>query len=281
MPNLLHALITLSCSYQSTVEELLSGNNRANNMGEGLERYIQDLFAGTQNTATEEARLKILSDIFSYQGNRNNPPDLMLKKGDAIEIKKIGSKNATIALNSSYPKARLYADSPMITKACRECEVWDTRDMLYVVGYVQKHTLRSLWFVYGDCFCADKEVYEHMKKTISHSITSVADVDFTTTNEFAKVKKIDPLGVTDLRIRGMWHIENPTKIFDYLIEYDDMLPFQLYCLLKTDKYLSFEEKDRNTLEEYSDMQIKDVQIKNPNNPIQLIDAKLLTLKVMP
>lgn len=92
---------------------------------------------------------------------------------------------------------------------------------------------------------------------------------------------MDPLGVTDLRIRGMWHIENPTKIFDYLIEYDDMLPFQLYCLLKTDKYLSFEEKDRNTLEEYSDMQIKDVQIKNPNNPIQLIDAKLLTLKVMP
>lgn len=62
--------------------------------------------------------------MFSYIGNQNNPPDSMLRNGDAIEVKKIESKKAALALNSSYPKAKLYADSPMINKECRECEKW-------------------------------------------------------------------------------------------------------------------------------------------------------------
>ena len=37
-----------------------------------------------------------------------------------------------IALNSSYPKDKLYADSPMITQECRECENWREKDIIYV-----------------------------------------------------------------------------------------------------------------------------------------------------
>ena len=62
----------------------------------------------------------------------------MLQGGDAIEVKKIASQTAQIALNSSYPTAKLYANSPMITKACRECEQWDEKDLLYAIGSVQK-----------------------------------------------------------------------------------------------------------------------------------------------
>jgi hypothetical protein len=58
-------------------------------MGEGLEKYIQNAFADTQAVADEKVRMEMLGSIFSYQGNKNNPPDLMLQNGDAIEIKKL------------------------------------------------------------------------------------------------------------------------------------------------------------------------------------------------
>lgn len=72
--------------------------------------------------------------FFSYLGNQNNPPDVILKGGDAIEIKKIQSKSSAIALNSSYPKNKLYSNDPRITKACKNSEVWKVKDMIYVIG---------------------------------------------------------------------------------------------------------------------------------------------------
>jgi len=281
MSNIIQAFINIVNSYQQDITSVTAGNNRANNMGEGLEHYIKDMFASTHQIEDELLRLEKLSEIYSYQGNKNNPPDLMLKNSDAIEIKKLESKNSAIALNSSYPKAKLYADSPMITKACKSCEEWHTKDMLYTIGYTNQSTLKSLWLVYGDCFCADKETYERIKNTISEGITSIEDVEFTETKELGKVKKVDPLGITDLRIRGMWHIENPNKTFSYIYNYDDTKEFQLIALLQKEKYDSLPQTDIVQIETLTDnkISIKDVKIKNPNNPVQLIDAKLLVFKV--
>ena len=281
MANIIQAFINIVNNYQQDIGNITNGNNRANNMGEGLENYIKDMFANTHNIEDENIRLEKLSEVYSYQGNKNNPPDLMLRDSDAIEIKKLESKNSPIALNSSYPKAKLYANSPMITKDCKECETWDIKDMLYAIGYVHSATLKSLWLIYGDCFCADKETYERIKNTISDGITSIQDVDFTETKELGKVKKVDPLGITDLRIRGMWHIDNPNKTFSYIYNYDETKDFQLICLMKKDKYNSLESSDRKAIEDIhnDNIIVKDVKIKNPNNPVQLIDAKLLVFKV--
>ncbi len=131
MSNIIQAFINI---VNSPIVELLDyygGKNRVNSVGKALEIYIQDAFAGTINEIDELKRLERLEKVFSYQGNQNNPPDLMLKKSDAIEVKKLQSKNSAIALNSSYPKAKLYANSPMITKACRECEEWSEKDIIY------------------------------------------------------------------------------------------------------------------------------------------------------
>jgi hypothetical protein len=260
------------------------GNNRANNMGAGLEEFIKDIFAGTINETDEQNRLTTFSQTYSYSGNKNNPPDLILKNSDAIEIKKLESHNTAIALNSSYPKSKLFSNSSMITTACRNCESnWTVKDMLYVIGNVPKNinSLKSLWFVYGDCFCADKEVYERIKDTISTSITTIPNVEFTDTNELGKVKKVDPLGITDLRIRGMWHIENPTKIFNYLYRYDETKSFQLICLMKKEKYESMPLADKQTIENLNNpnVSVSDVKIKNPNNPVQLMNGKLLVFKI--
>jgi len=281
MSNIIQAFINIVKNHTVTISSVTSGNNRANNMGEGLETYIQNIFADTSHITDENERLTQLQEIYSYQGNKNNPPDLILKNSDAIEIKKLESKNSAIALNSSYPKAKLYANSPMITNACRACENWEEKDMLYAIGYIQQTSLKSLWLVYGDCFCADKETYERIKNTISTGITAIPDVEFTQTKELGKVKRVDPLGITDLRIRGMWHIDNPNKTFNYIYQYDENKDFQLICLLKKEKYDSLPTKDKQVLENLNNnhITIQNIQIKNPNNPIQLIDAKLLVFKV--
>jgi hypothetical protein len=283
MKNALTAFMTIVNNYQTCVQNIINGNNRANNMGEGLEGFIKDAFANTFNETNEQSKLEVFSRVYSYSGNKNNPPDLILTNSDAIEIKKLESANTAIALNSSYPKAKLFSNSTMITTNCKTCETWVEKDMLYAIGNVPKntHQLKSLWLVYGDCFCADKEVYERIQETISNGITSIPAVEFTQTNELGKVKKVDPLGVTDLRIRGMWHIDNPTKIFNYLYRYDETVSFQLICLMKKEKYISLPLVDRRAIENLGNdhVSLSDVRIKNPNNPVQLMDGKLLVFKI--
>lgn len=284
MSNILKAFINTINSYQTNVSTLTNGNNRANNMGDGLEEFIKNIFAGTMNETNEQNRLTTFSQTYSYSGNKNNPPDLILRNSDAIEIKKLESPITAIALNSSYPKSKLFSNSSMITTACRNCEEnWTVKDMLYIIGNVPKNTnsLKSLWFVYGDCFCADKEVYERIKDTISTGIATIPNVEFTETNELGKVKRVDPLGITDLRIRGMWHIENPTKIFNYIYSYDETKSFQLICLMKKEKYELLPLQDRQMIENLNsqNVSVSDVRIKNPNNPIQLMDGKLLVFKI--
>ena len=281
MSNIIKAFINITNSPIVELIDYYSGKNRVNNAGKALEIYIQDAFAGTINETDELKRLEKLEQIYSYQGNQNNPPDLMLKNSDAIEVKKLQSKNSAIALNSSYPKAKLYANSPMITKACRECEKWETKDIIYTIGYTTDNSLKSLWMVYGDCFCADKETYERIKNTISSGINSISDVEFTATKELGKVKKVDPLGITDLRIRGMWHIANPHKVFDYIYKYDESKRFQMVCLMRKEKYEGLPLADREVLESLGvdGVEVLDVRIKSPDNPVRLVDTKLLVFGV--
>ena len=51
--------------------------------------------------------------------------------------------------------------------------------------------------------------------------------------------------------------------------------------MKKEKYDSFPNEDKKILENLknNNIEINDIKIKNPNNPVQLIDAKLLTFKV--
>jgi hypothetical protein len=96
------------------LDEAYVGNNRANNMGDALESYVKDLFAGTFHASKPE-RVERQAEVFSYLGNNANPPDAMLRGGDAIEVKKIESLNSSLALNSSYPKHTIKSDSLMIS----------------------------------------------------------------------------------------------------------------------------------------------------------------------
>jgi hypothetical protein len=256
-----------------------SSSNRMNNMGEALELYVKDIFCNSLEVETLTQKNEIFAKYFSYIGNQNNPPDLMIKGGDAIEVKKIESLNSGIALNSSYPKNKLYSHIAMITKACRECEEWTEKDLLYIVGVTKNDILKSLWFVYGDCYAASSEIYERIRTKISSGLRELADVEFAETNELGRVNRVDPLGITYLRIRGMWHIENPNKVFDYVAE-TNAADFSVNALVLKSKYDSFPAEDRQAIEsiQLDNFSIKDVSIKSPNNSAKLLDAKLISFR---
>lgn len=254
--------------------------NRANNMGVALENYIMDIFANTIQETDERTRLEKFSQVFSYQGNQNNPPDMIIRNGDAIEVKKIESKGASLPLNSSYPKAKLFANNSRISDACRECENWQEKDIIYATGFVKNNILQSIFFVYGIDYAARAETYERYVNAISTGVTSIQDVEFAETNELGRVNRVDPLGITNLRIRGMWEIKNPVKVFDYIYTPTDA-QFSMVSIINTEKFLSFPENDRLAMESLIDdgLCISDVRIMTPDNRSIFRDAKLITFSI--
>jgi len=279
MSNILKAILNIAQTPIIELNNKYSGRNTINNIGETLEAYIQDAFANTINESNARRRTQAISNTFSYLGNQNNPPDIILKNGDAIEVKKIQSKGAAIALNSSYPKHKLYSTDPRITNSCRICENWTIKDIIYAVGVTSDKNLSRLWLVYGDCYAASKEIYSRIGEKIKRGVLEISDIEFSETKELGRINKVDPLGITNLRIRGMWHIDNPVKVFGDIYTCDDSNIFNLSCIMRKEKFNSFSATDKSAINNNKKISIIDTKIKDPNNPAQLLDAKLITIEV--
>ncbi|MDE5839413.1 MAG: NgoPII family restriction endonuclease [Muribaculaceae bacterium] len=278
MSNILTAIKAM-IEYSSNVIAEASENNslnRANQMGDALEDYVKNAFAdclGRDIRSVNQSR----KTVFSYLGNSSNPPDAMLIGGDAIEIKKITALGTPrLQLNSSYPKNKLYASNPKICRACRDCENWQVKDMLYVVGQVNGKELQNIFFIYGDLYCDSHYIYENVENKIKESLESLEDVELADTKELGRVNKVDHLGITDLRIRGMWLIKTPFQYFDYLTEEIRDYAFKLVALIPEDKYKSFSnvEEFEKFCDEHSVM-ISDEEIEDPRNPADFINSKLI------
>ena len=284
MSNIIDAIINIISNPVIKITDYSKSHNRANNMGEALEEYVKDVFANTVGENDQAIRNRALQSVFSYSGNQNNPPDMMLRNGDAIEVKKIENKNSQLALNSSYPKCKLYKNSSMISEGCRKATDWGTeseREIVFVVGVCKENVLSSLTMVYGIDYAASAEVYEKIARIIKDGISSIPDVELAETNELGRVNKVDPLGITYLRVRGMWGIENPTKVFNYIYSPVQDKQFNFMALINTEKYNSFVnhiELD-NLVGLVAGLEITDVEIRNPDNPVELKPAKMITFNV--
>lgn len=267
-----HKLVKYTSSGRST--------NKMNVMGDPLEEYVKNMFADTFGVTDPIARMNYISNTFSYLGNDSTPPDGMLKggnAGDAIEVKKTASFG-NIQLNSSYPKSKLLSSSAMITADCRTCEDWTERDMIYVMGQVGSDSVKTLCMVYGMDYCANNFVYESLKDKVTDGIRNIPDIRWADTEELGRVNMVDPLKITFLRVRGMWFIQHPIRVFDYIYTLDTSKEFNLMVLINEDKIRQFGnfEKLVDMSQTYPSLKIKDVKIKNPNNPAQLRNAKLIT-----
>lgn len=275
--NIIDAIIGIITTNEYDIRAHAIANNRANAEGDALEDYIKDIFAGTLKVTDAQTRDIRLSECFSYLGNTNNPPDIIIKSSDAIEVKKITKITSCLALNSSYPKAKLYADSHMINKACRECEEWDVKDMLYVVGVVKTGKLKNLMFVYGDDYCANKETYERVYNAVKKGVKNISGVTLGVTKELGRINHIDPMGITYMRMRGMWHIENPFKVFSQYFTNKDA-DFNFVAIINEDKYNTFANKGEleELVKKVDGLKITDTKIKDPNNLAKLKNAKVIT-----
>jgi hypothetical protein len=101
------------------------------------------------------------------------------------------------------------------------------------------------------------------------------------TRALGKVKKVDPLGITDLRIRGMWSIQHPFKVYNYINEIneakDTQNKYTIYALIPKSKFAEFYRNDINALRRHSNMGLYNIRVKDPNNPANLVDAILIKI----
>ena len=60
------------------------------------------------------------------------------------------------------------------------------------------------------------------KEISQRELAKLSGISRSTLNDIinGKIKKVDPLGITDLRVRGMWSIFHPVRVFDYLPKMD-------------------------------------------------------------
>jgi len=279
MTNILEAIVNIANNPVVAIRNHYTGRNRANNVGEALEMFVKDAFANTIQEQDEQVKNTRFNQVFSWLGNQNHPPDIMIRDGDAIEVKKTQSANSDLALNSSYPKSNIQSISNMITQECRTCESWTEKDLIYCVGHTTDDSIKSLWMVYGNIYAAKHETYQVIKQKITDGINEIPNVELAETNELGRVNRVDPLGITNLRIRGMWQIQNPRRVFNYLHTTGDI--FELVAVIPTNKYNSFPTESKNRIENLGNpnLSISDVQVKDPNNPANLLDAKLIVFRI--
>ena len=237
-------------------------NKRANSKDETLENYIKDVFGGTMNVANENERDEIFSSQFSYFGNQNNPPDMMIQGGDAIKIKNMQNRDSGIAIYTAYPEDLLYADHPAVSSYCRDAEVWTQKDLLYVVLLASSETLKSLWFVYGDCYFASRDFYQ--------KALTITDPLQRTKFDFLNENSLPFIRSTAL---------SPEYLIDKSVGANTGF---LNALMTKKKYESFPIADRNALEALKDsgLVMHDCSIRSPNDPSLLLDAKFISYQYL-
>ena len=272
MSNLLEAIVNISKAHTLTLPAIVGATrNRANAVGEQMEIFVKDAFAGTIGVAEGPPKMRAYANCFSWLGSPNNPPDAMIRQGDAIEIKKLETAVHQIQLNSSYPKDKLRADSSMITSACREAERWVEKDLIVAVGHVEHGLIRALDLVYGDLYAADHSVYDQIKLRIERGINEIPGISLDATNELARINRVDPLGRTSLRVRGMWLLDVPRISFAQCYPTPPAgTEFQLYCLVRTTKLQSMPLGNQKSLATISGLSIDNIQVQDPNNGAKLI-----------
>jgi hypothetical protein len=279
-PNLLTAIRSIAQFKNNDLKEYFATYPiRINQVGEQLEFYVKDAICGSFNTKDELAHSR---GTFSYSGNQNNGPDVVIANGDAFEIKKIENLKASLALNNSFPKDRLYHDDPRITQECRNIDGgnWVSKEIFYVIGVAEKGKVKHLFLVHGRCYAADRAIYETKATRLKQGIDAFFKTEgweTAKTTELGRINKMDPLGITNFRIRGMWEIENPVRVFSYVYKVDERRSFSLVALMTKEKYDSFPKEDRLAIENNKELVSKVVNVKNPNNPAQLTQAQLITL----
>lgn len=256
-------------------------------LGKPFEVYCKD-WLSLLPPGNINQRLDFYERAFSYQGADNNPPDVMYRggnDGDAFEFKKTESANAALLLNSSFPKNYLSNTSPGLLDVCINCEPWNKRTFYYVIGRIKQNDQRvaSLWVVDGQLMASDHAVYENvfagLQGAVDNFITSQNLMQIQSV-ELGRIRGIDPLDKTVLRVRSMWELESPQKTFkDIQGVRPDNQKSVLHALILDSEWNQYSAESRSEIsalvgrEGFSLLTIDNLP--NPSNPEQMLSAKLI------
>ena len=269
--NVINALINLYNLKDFENNETSNTGNTLNDVGAKLETYIKKLFIDKNDKDYPNNAL----DYFSYEGNQKNPPDFMLREGDAFEVKKLEAVSSDIPLNSSFPKETLKFDDPKLTKKCRNSELvsWKEKDIFYIIGYQKDKLLKHVFFIQGSCFACSYDYYNQIFQNLKKHIEK-GDFILSDTDEIARLNNIDPLSHTDFRVRPMFILRNPFKIFEFC-KINKTSDLNVFCIMTSDKYFSFQKDVLKLLERENDIKIQDKNITSPMNKNNIIKCKYI------
>ncbi len=276
-----------------------SAVNRVNATGVSLEHFVRDAFAGTFGHAGGAQRW--VNTSFSYLGGGNTPPDMILTQSDAIEVKK-QKGTGKLQLNSSYPKDKLYRTDSKISESSRDCDGgnWLSKDMIYVIGTDPQPQVgpEKLWMIYGDCFCASPQIYQALEDDVKNTVQSIFGYNWVATNELARADSVDPLGMSDMRVRAMWMLQHPNALFQNCLSlciqqngvgyanpqiflYNRNATFQMWVLMRLSKFNSLSLVDKQNILNMkgNNMLVEDVDVADPNNPAVAIKCKLISYSI--
>jgi hypothetical protein len=135
--------------------------------------------------------------------------------------------------------------------------------------------------VYGSDYCASAECYNRIKTTIKNGVEAIPGIEFAESRELGHINKVDPLGITYMRVRGMWGIENPWNVFSYVYKRNPQKNFNFMCIINNEKWAAFDNTSELTAlsKNNVNLTISDIKIKKPDNPAQLVGAKLIAFSI--
>jgi len=216
--------------------------------GSGLELWVKHFLARTIGYANPVEIQGRWRNVYSFLGGTNNPPDLMIRGSYAIEVKKsevatkVLRRPSSLQLNSSFPNRILSVDDPRLQRECLDAESWRQKPFIYVFGLVDKQTssVRSLWLVDGRCISDLRSSYEAIIRKIQAPLTAMGSE---ATNELGRFNRVDALGQTSLRVRGMWQLVHPAISLQKFLIAPGTRDFVFNCVLPENDFILFPEDD--------------------------------------
>lgn len=288
MPDVLTAIADIIKYRVFTLPHAGAGHTNVNGPGMSFEMYCKDRLVGLE-PGDDVKRESMYRRHLAYQGAKNHPPDAMYRggnDGDAFEFKKReGHAASDIPLNSSWPKDRLTVDSHGVLDDCRKCESWSERNLFYVCGGVPKGTSRLKWIWLCDArlMSAEAAVYERLREHLRTGIAGIRATRFADTKELGRVTNIDPRNSTSLRMRGMWNIAGPGKMFKDVPGVSMGGGPNLHALIRRERWLSYPAASRSRLERMrgsGGTTIGEVRVPNPNGGAP-IPSMLVRFEITP
>ncbi|MEY8847096.1 NgoPII family restriction endonuclease [Bacillus safensis] len=277
--NVLVALKNILDRNSCILTPIFRSNGSVNAAGDSLEFFVKDMFCtGASQYQYEHEKMRKYNEYLSWTGNSSNFPDFIVKGGVGVEPKKLNNQSySSLALNSSYPKDYIYPNSQNLPKFVDEDD-WDKKNVIYVAGNLntENNKLLSIWFAYGNTMVADRSIYLNLIDEIREAIAST-NATLIESKELARAKGIDPLKISNLRVRGMYELEHPHKVFGKYISRDD-IPIgasKIFLVMLVEDYIAIEEKpDLSLYIASGKLKKTEINIPNPNNLNESLKAIL-------